>query len=57
MVAYKNGEIEADIRTLPPIMYAFATEELPVLCQGDEEDLEKARKQLGLFKTSKCPSA
>jgi hypothetical protein len=52
MSAYKNGEIEVDIRTLPPVMYAFATEELPVLCQGDAEDLEKAKKQLGLFMTS-----
>ncbi len=52
MDAYKKGEITVDIRTLPPLMYAFATEELPVLCQGDVEDLEKARKQLGLFITS-----
>ncbi len=52
MKSYKNGEIEVDIRNLPPIMYAFATEELPILCQGDIEDLEKARKQLGLFMTS-----
>ncbi|MFW9849699.1 MAG: hypothetical protein ACFFF4_11180 [Candidatus Thorarchaeota archaeon] len=52
MTAYKNGEIEVDIRTLPPIMYAFATEELPLLCQGDAEDLEQARKQLNLFMTS-----
>ena len=49
MKAYKKGEIEVDIRTLPPVMYAFATEELPVLCTGDAADLEKARKQLGLF--------
>lgn len=52
MKAYKRGEIEVDIRTLPPVMYDFATEELSVLCTGDAADLEKARKQLGLFITS-----
>jgi hypothetical protein len=49
MKAYKEGQIQVDIRTLPPVMYAFAMEELPILCQGSEEDLKKAKQQLKLF--------
>lgn len=52
MKAYQNGEIEVDIRTLPPVMYAFAMEELPLLCQGTEADLRMAKQQLGLFLVS-----
>ena len=49
MRAYQAEEIEVDIRTLPPIMFAFATEELPILCSGSQEDLDKAKQQLKLF--------
>ncbi len=49
MKAYQDGKIEVDIRTLPPVMYAFATDELPVLCHGSQEDLERAKQQLKLF--------
>jgi len=52
MKAYKRGEIEVDIRTLPPVMYTFATEELPILCGGGPEDLLKAEQQLNLFVVS-----
>lgn len=49
MKAYQRGEIDVDIRMLPPAMYAFATEELPVLCAGNPDDLRRAKQQLKLF--------
>ncbi len=49
MRLYQEGTIETDVRTLPPVMYEFVENELPVLCSGDASDLEKARKQLNLF--------
>lgn len=52
MKAHKKGEIEVDIRTLPPVMYAFATEELPILCGGGPVDLLKAEQHLNLFVVS-----
>ncbi len=52
MKAYEEGKIAVDLRALPPVMYSFATEELPVLCQGGPDDIQNARRQLKLFMVS-----
>ncbi|MHA1883203.1 MAG: hypothetical protein ACTSUO_09175 [Candidatus Thorarchaeota archaeon] len=49
MDAYKAGKIKVDMDTLPKIMYMFATEELPTLCNCESVDLENIRRQLKLF--------
>ncbi len=50
--AYQEGKIEVDIRSMPPVMYTFTMEELPHLCKGNEDDLNRAKQQLKLFITS-----
>ncbi|MCF2137372.1 MAG: hypothetical protein K9W43_09075 [Candidatus Thorarchaeota archaeon] len=49
MVAYKNGEIKVDLRSLPEVMYDFVMNDLPDLCVANRETLLRSLQKIKLF--------
>ncbi|MHA1771057.1 MAG: hypothetical protein ACTSYL_13070 [Candidatus Thorarchaeota archaeon] len=49
MIAYKNGEIQVGLRSLPEVMYDFVVNDLPDLCVADRETLLRSLQKIKLF--------
>ncbi len=49
MTAYKNGEIQVELRNLPDVMYDFVVNDMPDLSVADRDTQLRALQKIKLF--------